>query len=143
MHKVSAIVPPKQILHSVAKYMKNSRNALRGKLVRNRNIVRPNFIGEAEWKGGMLSTCHHSGKGGMLSAEAKFVSLLHYYVSQVNFIFLIIVFSNNFIIVLNCSCKYSILKCVKMIKNLLHAMVYLLSSTKRLNKDFILFLVMG
>ena len=30
MHKVSAIVPPKQILHSVVEYMKNTRNALRG-----------------------------------------------------------------------------------------------------------------
>ena len=50
MHKVSTIVPPKQIIHSVAKYMKNSRNDLRGKLVRNKNIVKPHFIGEAEWK---------------------------------------------------------------------------------------------
>ena len=99
MHKVSAIVPPKQILHSVAKYMKNSRNSLRGKLVRNKNIVKPHFIGEAEWKGDILSTCHHSGKGGMLSPEEKFVSLLHYYVFQVNFIFLIVIFSNYFIIV--------------------------------------------
>ena len=39
MHKVSAITPPKQILHSVAEYMKNTRNALRGELVRNKNIV--------------------------------------------------------------------------------------------------------
>ena len=171
MHNVSAIVPPKQILHSVAEYMKNTRNALRGELVRNKNIVKPHFIGEAEWKkilekvvnkkrrkcgtlvgkdknahtvqASRLATRHRLGKGGMLSAEAKFVSLLHYYVSQVNFIFLIIVFSNNFIIVLNCSCKYSILKYVKMIKNLLHAMVYLLSYIKRLKKDFILLLVMG
>lgn len=50
MHKVSAIVPPKQILHSVAEYMKNTRNALRGELVKNKNIVKPHFIGEVEWK---------------------------------------------------------------------------------------------
>ena len=43
-------VPPKQILHSVAEYMKNIRNALRGELVRNKNIVKPHFIGEAKWK---------------------------------------------------------------------------------------------
>ena len=50
MHKVSAIVTPKQILHSVVEYMKNTRNSLRGKLVRNKNIVKQHFIGEAEWK---------------------------------------------------------------------------------------------
>jgi len=50
MHKVSAIVPPKQILHSVAEYIKNTRNALRGELVRNKNVVKPHFIGEGEWK---------------------------------------------------------------------------------------------
>ena len=50
MHKVSAIVTPKQIINSVTEYMKNTRNALRGELVRNKNIVKPHFIGEAEWK---------------------------------------------------------------------------------------------
>ena len=106
--------------------MKNSRNSLIGKLVRNKNIVKPHFIGEAEWKkileqvvskkrrkcgtlvgkdkyahtvqASRLGTWNHLGRGGMSSAKAKFVSLLHYYVSQVNFIFVIIVFSNNFII---------------------------------------------
>ena len=43
-------VPPKQILHNVAEYMKNTRNDLRGELVRNKNIFKPHFIGEAEWK---------------------------------------------------------------------------------------------
>ena len=50
MHKVYAIVPPKQILHNVVEYMKNTRNALRGELVKNRNVVKPHFIGEIEWK---------------------------------------------------------------------------------------------
>ena len=50
MHKVSAIVPPKQILYSVTEYMKNTRNDLRGELVRNKNIFKPHFIGEAVWK---------------------------------------------------------------------------------------------
>ena len=130
MHNVSAIVPPKQILHSVAEYMKTTRNALRGELGRNKNIV----IGEAEWKkilervvikkrrkcgtlvgkekyphmgqASRLATHHRLGKGGMLSVEAKFVSLLHYYASQVNFNFYIIIFSKYFIIVLNCNCKF-------------------------------------
>ena len=43
MHKVSPIVPPKQILHSVVEYIKNTRNALRGEFVRNKNIVKPHF----------------------------------------------------------------------------------------------------
>ena len=120
MHKVSAIVPPKQILHSVAKYIKNTRNALRGELVRNKNVVKLHFIGEGEWKrlldeidikkkrkngnlvgkdkyahtvrASRLSTCHRLGKGGMLSAEEKIVSLIHYYASQGKFIFYIIKF---------------------------------------------------
>ena len=49
MHKVSAIVPPKQILHSVVEYMKNTRNALRREWL-EKNIVNPRFIGEVEWK---------------------------------------------------------------------------------------------
>lgn len=40
MHKVSAIVPPKQILCNVVEYMKNTRNALRGELVSNKNVVK-------------------------------------------------------------------------------------------------------
>ena len=47
---MSWFVPPEQILHSVAKDMKNTRNDLRGELVRNKNIVKPHFIGEAKWK---------------------------------------------------------------------------------------------
>ena len=50
MHKVSAIVTPKQILRSVVEYMKNTRNSSRGELVRNKNIVKQHFIGEAEMK---------------------------------------------------------------------------------------------
>jgi len=74
-------------------------------LVRNKNVVKPHFIEETKWKklleevvikkkrksgtlvgkdkyahtvkASRLSTRHHLGKGGMLSAEAKFVSLLH------------------------------------------------------------------
>ena len=94
-------VPPKQILHNVAEYMKNTRNDLRGELGRNKNIV----IGEAEWKKILervvikkrrkcgtlvgkdkyphtvqtyrLATHHHLGKCDMLSTKAKFVSLRH------------------------------------------------------------------
>ena len=44
MHKVSAIVPLKQILHSVVEYMKNTRNALRWEWVKNKNTVKPHFI---------------------------------------------------------------------------------------------------
>ena len=47
---MSWFVPLEQILHSVDEYMKNTRNDLRGELVRNKNIVKPHFIGEAKWK---------------------------------------------------------------------------------------------
>lgn len=120
IRKVLTIVPPKQILHSVAEYIKNTPNALRGELVRNKNVVKLHFIGEGEWKklldetainkkrkngtlvgkekyahtvrASRLSTRHRLVKGGMLSAEAKFVSLIHYYASQGKFIFYIIKF---------------------------------------------------
>ena len=105
MNKVSTIVPPKTILRSVSEYMKNTRNALRGELVKNKNVVKPHFIGDIEWKklldqvvikkkrksgslvgndkyshairASSLSTRHHLGKGGILSAKSKIVSLLH------------------------------------------------------------------
>ena len=50
MNKVSTIVPPKTILRSVSEYMKNTRNALRRELVKNKNVVKPHFIGDIEWK---------------------------------------------------------------------------------------------
>ena len=50
MNKVSTIVPPREILHNVGEYIKNTRNALRGELVRNKNVVKPHFIGETKWK---------------------------------------------------------------------------------------------
>ena len=50
MNKVFTIVPPKAILRSASEYMKNTRNALRGELVKNKNVVKPHFIGDIEWK---------------------------------------------------------------------------------------------
>ena len=102
-----------------------------GELVKNKNVVKPHFIGDSEWKklldqvvikkkrksgtlvgndnyahtirASSLSTRHHLGKGGILSAKSKIVSLLQLYVSYINIIFYIFDFSNYFIVLLNCS----------------------------------------